>query len=310
MTSTSRVIDGNALTAFGVGGPAASEPTATLQQRMGPAVTDHRGRIELSAYAVLVDTVGGGPFVVRTGPDFGVVQARLAFATTGDRVPAHGLLTATATLRDRHDMFGLTTVDVTGAADELYASVLVRNARTARTFDPELLARGRDASDTGAGERATVPDTMGTDTDLPPRIDPALTGRQIVDAIVQGRLSGGPIADLLSLTTHGGDDGPTVVCSPQSWMANPLGTMHGGVIAAITAHACSLAGQQHTAAGQNHTMIDFAVNFFRSPPVDAGELIVTTRPERIGRRLGSVSAVLTQADGTLLARATADLAFG
>ena len=116
MTSTSRVIDGTALTAFGVGGPAATEPTATLQQRMGPAVTDHRGRIELSAYAVLVDTVGGGPFVVRTGREFGVVQARLAVATTGDRVPVQGLLTATATpTRGRSSGRGCRTPSATDA---------------------------------------------------------------------------------------------------------------------------------------------------------------------------------------------------
>ncbi|KQR96131.1 hypothetical protein ASG12_18110 [Williamsia sp. Leaf354] len=302
----------DALAAFGVGGDAPSGTVATMHQRLGPALVDHRGRIELAAYAVLVDTVGGGPFVVATGPDRGVVQARLAFATAGDPIEPEGLLTAEATLRDDGGQFGLTTVEVTDPAGRLRGSVLVRNARTGRVFDPDLLARGRDPQGADAGR--AVPDTLGTATDAPPRIDPALTGAQVVEAVAGGRLASGPLAELLALSITPGDParglGPGVVCTPAPWMANPLGTMHGGVIAAIVAHGCSLAGQAHTAPGQTHTITDFAVDFFRSPPLDAGDLLVTTRPERIGRRLGAVSATFTQADGTLLASATANVRFG
>ncbi|MGU3293446.1 PaaI family thioesterase [Williamsia sp. M5A3_1d] len=302
----------DALAAFGVGGDSPSGTVATMRQRLGPALVDHRGRIELAAYAVLVDTVGGGPFVVATGPDRGVVQARLAFATAGDAIEPEGVLSAQATLRDDGGQFGLTTVEVTDSTGRLRGSVLVRNARTGRVFDPELLARGRSPYEADGGR--AVPDTLGTATDVPPRIDPALTGAQVVEAVAAGRLAAGPLAELLSLSVIAGDPargtGPGLVCTPAAWMANPLGTMHGGVIAAIAAQGCSLTGQAHTAPGQTHTISDFAIDFFRSPPLDAGDLLVTTRPERIGRRLGAVSATFTQADGTLLASATANVRFG
>jgi acyl-coenzyme A thioesterase PaaI-like protein len=97
--------------------------------------------------------------------------------------------------------------------------------------------------------------------------------------------------------------------SPQPWMANPLGAMQGGVIATIVGQACSLAGQLHTGPGQQYSLADLTVYYFRSPLVDDGALTVVTTADRIGRRLGTVSANMTGSNGVLFARAVANIGY-
>ena len=286
------------LTVFGVGGEPPTAPATRMRQRLGGLLVDHRGRVDIAAWAVLVDSAAGAPFVAQTPADRGVVQASLAFATTGVDVAAEGVLTAVATLRHDAGAFGLTTIDVT-AYDALIATVVARSARTGRVFDETLMERLTGAS--GAARGWPVPSSLRADAPRPPAIDPVLTGEQIVAAIVDGRMGAGPIADLLGVSPT--RDGARF--RPAPWMANALGSMHGGVVAAAVAQTCSWAGQSRTGAGQDYRLADLSVDFFRSPPVDVDEMRIATRFVRVGRRVVSVAAELFAPDDTLLVQASA-----
>jgi uncharacterized protein (TIGR00369 family) len=142
---------------------------------------------------------------------------------------------------------------------------------------------------------------LPADAPAPPTIDPVLTGEQVVAAIVDGRIGAGPVAEVLGVTpTEGG-----ALFRPAPWMANALGSMHGGVVAAAVAQACSWAGQSRTGAGQDYRVADFSVDFFRSPPVDVDQMTIATRFVRVGRRVASIAAELRDPDDTLLAQASA-----
>ncbi|MDT5323127.1 MAG: hypothetical protein QOF25_279 [Mycobacterium sp.] len=78
----------------------------------------------------------------------------------------------------------------------------------------------------------------------PHAIDPGLDGKQILSTISDGGMSAGPICQLLSATVTSSEDRIWLAVSPQPWMANPLGAMQGGVIAAIV-------GQLHTIPGSS-----------------------------------------------------------
>lgn len=296
--SAAQTIGDDPLTVFGVGGEPPTAPATRMRQRLGGVLVDHRGRIDLASWAVLVDSAAGAPFVAQTPSDQGVVQASLAFATTGVEVVPEGVLTAVATLRHDAGAFGLTTIDVT-AGDGLVATVQARSARTGRVFDAALLDRLTGAS--GSARGWPVPASLPSDTPAPPAIDPVLTGDQIVAAIIDGRLGAGPIADLLGVTPT--PDGARF--RPAPWMANALGSMHGGVVAAAVAQACSWAGQSRTGAGQEYRLADLSVDFFRSPPVDVDELTIATRFVRVGRRVVSIAAELRDPDDTVLVQASA-----
>lgn len=121
-------------------------------------------------------------------------------------------------------------------------------------------------------------------------VDPTLDGKQILAAISEDEISAGPICELMCATVTLGDGSPQLTVAPQPWMANPLGAMQGGVVTAIVAQACSLAGQLYTDPGQQYSLVDFSVNW-------------------LGRRIGTVSATMTGPDGIQLARAVADIRY-
>ena len=85
--------------------------------------------------------------------------------------------------------------------------------------------------------------------------------------------------------------------------------MHGGVIAAIAAQACSFAGQANAAAGADYQLGDLAIGFLRSPAVHGGELAVDVRPVKAGRRIASFEAIMRSADSTVLSTAAADVIY-
>ncbi|WP_299571728.1 hotdog domain-containing protein [uncultured Williamsia sp.] len=298
--SASLTIGDDPLTVFGVGGEPPTAPATRMRQRLGGLLVDHRGRIDIAAWAVLVDSAAGAPFVAQTPADQGVVQASLVFATTGLGLAPEGVLDAVATLRHDGGSFGLTSIDV-AAGDDLVATVLARSARTGRVFDDVLRERLSGAAAADGPRGWPVPARLAADATPPPAIDPVLTGEQIVAAIVDGRMAAGPVADVLGLTPTAGG----ALFRPAPWMANALGSMHGGVVAAVVAQACSWAGQSRTGAGQDYRLADLSVDFFRSPPVDVDEMTIATRFVRVGRRVVSIAADLRAPDDTLVVQGSA-----
>lgn len=263
-------------------------------QQLSAAVADHRGLIELPALAVLVDTVGGIPFWRSFGAEVATVQARLSMSAEG-RAGVNDEVVAAARLVHRDDVYGSTVVHLATAGGPV-CSALARSMRVGRGVAPGASARWR--------ESAAVPATA--EQALPPAIDPELDGKRVVAGIADGTLSPGPLVEMLNASVGFTEEGVHLRAQPHAWMANVLGSVHGGVIAALLGQACSLAGQVHTGPGQGYMLADVTVNFFRSPRVDE-PLVVTTEPEKIGRRIGSVSAAMTGADGTPFARAVADV---
>ena len=140
-------------------------------------------------------------------------------------------------------------------------------------------------------------------------INPDWDGARILSAISRGEISPGPLCDLLAMTLAVDGDEPVLTVSPQAWMANPLGAIQGGVMASIVGQACSLAGQAHTGPNDRYSLADLSVFYFRSPPADGGALTLTTSTERVGRRLATVSATMTDSVGTQYARAVANIGY-
>ena len=172
-----------------------------------------------------------------------------------------------------------------------------------RTSDAlQALDRDKIASSTGPG--ATPPDVDTTVSD----IDEGWDGRQILTAISRGDIARGPLCDLLAMTVRL-DAEPVMTVDPQPWMANPLGAIQGGVIASLIGQACSLAGQAHTGPGDSYTLADLSVHYFRSPPADGRSLTLATTTERVGRRMATVSATMTDPGGTDYVRAVANIAY-
>ena len=96
----------------------------------------------------------------------------------------------------------------------------------------------------------------------------------------------------------------TVTLEPQEFHYNPLGSVHGGVIATLldTALGCSV----HTTmpAGMGYTSLDLNTRFLRPVTVRSGMLTCTGTVISRGRRIATAEARLVDARGTLIAHAT------
>jgi uncharacterized protein (TIGR00369 family) len=132
-----------------------------------------------------------------------------------------------------------------------------------------------------------------------------LDGFAQLQAIFMGDHPGAPIADTLGLDGFGGEPGSIrVELVPEHRHYNPLGTVHGGVLATMldTAAACSV--HSTLAAGERYTSVDLTVKFLRAVTVESGRLRAEGSVIQRGRRTALAQAQLVDAQGRLVAHAT------
>ncbi|MBV9350146.1 MAG: PaaI family thioesterase [Mycobacterium sp.] len=294
----------NLLSAFGIRGSHYRNGVMSSEQVLGYAVTDHRGRIEMPAYAVMVESATSGGFWYSLNEPVGTVQSWLSL-TAAAPADVNQRLFATSQLVYTDGVYGALTVQIANDSQDVVCAGVGRCVRVSRTSD--ALANIKTATAPQADELIPF---GGEPTSLPSAIDSELDGRQILSAISQGRIASGPLCELLCATATLADTGVRLIVSPQPWMANPLGAIQGGVVAAIISQACSFAGQLYAEPGQQYALVDFTASFWRSPQVDVGEITVTAVLEKLGRRIGTVSATMTGPDDVPLARAVADIQYG
>ena len=139
-----------------------------------------------------------------------------------------------------------------------------------------------------------------TQTDLA-----TMTGYEQLCAFFDGRLPAAPIADTLGLENFGGEPGAIhVELVPEHRHYNPIGSVHGGVMATLldTAAACSV--HSTLAPGERYTSLDLTVKFLRPVTTDSGRLHCEGSVLQRGRRTALAEARLYDAHGRLVAHAT------
>jgi uncharacterized protein (TIGR00369 family) len=95
--------------------------------------------------------------------------------------------------------------------------------------------------------------------------------------------------------------GMEMVTDPDT-QANPMGTIHGGVLCTIADAAIGVAHWAGLEEGESFTSIDFRINFFR--PVWRDTLRATARAIHAGRTVTYYGCDIVRADGKLVAQAT------
>jgi len=115
-----------------------------------------------------------------------------------------------------------------------------------------------------------------------------------------------PIAALMGFTGFTAEQGKVVfTIDPQEYHYNPLGSVHGGMIATLVDTALGCAVQTLLPAGTGYTTVDLQVSFVRPVTVETGEIVCTAEALRVGRKIGRAVARVEDRDGRLLAHATA-----
>ena len=84
--------------------------------------------------------------------------------------------------------------------------------------------------------------------------------------------------------------------------ANPMGTVHGGVLCDIADAAMGIAYAAGLEEGETFTTLELKINFLK--PVRAGALTATGRVVKSGRTIGLVECDITDEEQRLVARAS------
>jgi uncharacterized protein (TIGR00369 family) len=130
-------------------------------------------------------------------------------------------------------------------------------------------------------------------------------GIAFLKALLEGALPGAPIAHTLDFRPVSVEPGVVVFeFTPAEFHYNPIGTVHGGMIATVCDSACGCAVQSLLPAGSYYTSIDLSVKFLRPVTTATGPLTCEGTVTHHGGRSALAQARLTDADGKLYAHAT------
>src|SRR6201981_1013717 len=111
-----------------------------------------------------------------------------------------------------------------------------------------------------------------------------------------------PIARLIGFEVKDIADGrATVVLAAGPQHANPMGTLHGGILCDIADAAMGMAFASTLAPKESFTTVELKINFFR--PVWEAHLRAEGKVVRRGQSLGYVECEITDERGRLVAQA-------
>jgi|SRR5580693_9161260 uncharacterized protein (TIGR00369 family) len=136
----------------------------------------------------------------------------------------------------------------------------------------------------------------------------ARTGRQILQAIIDGELPHPPISETLSFwITEVGDGAAVFEGEPAAGLLNPMGGVHGGWALTLIDSATGCAGLSLLPAGHGFATIETKANFSRPITKDTGRVRAEGHVVARGRQIVSAEARVLSQDGKVLAHGTSTL---
>jgi len=126
---------------------------------------------------------------------------------------------------------------------------------------------------------------------------------QAIDKLLHGEAAPPPIATLIGFTLTSAEPGHAVIeLEATERHANPMGTVHGGVLCDIADAAMGIAYAARLEEGETFTTLELKMNFVK--PVWTGKLVAEGRVLEAGRTIGLVECHVRDSHGRLIAHAT------
>ena len=143
---------------------------------------------------------------------------------------------------------------------------------------------------------------------IPMETAAAMSGLEMFNAMVDGRLPQPPISQAMSYRLVEVGEGRAVFeGEPGPQLYNPMGTVHGGWALTLIDSATACAGHTLLPAGQGCTSIETKTNFSRPITADTGPVRAEGRVVAQGKQIISAEATLRSRDGRVLAHGTATM---
>jgi len=146
-----------------------------------------------------------------------------------------------------------------------------------------------------------------TESAIQTQVSPAsLDGFEQLQAMLDGRLPGAPIAETLGFVGFEVPERGTAIfeLDPELRHYNPIGSVHGGVFATLLDSACGCAVHSTLEVGEGYTSLDLTVKFLKAVTVDSGRLRAVGTVVQRGRRTALAEAKLYDGRDRLVAYAS------
>lgn len=131
---------------------------------------------------------------------------------------------------------------------------------------------------------------------------PALSHTEWFQKVLEGELPPPPVAQLVGMRFVSGGDGVAVIeleADPRRH-ANPMGTLHGGILCDLGDMAMGVALASTLQRGETFTTLELKINFFK--PVWTSRLTATARLVKRTRATGFIECDVVDESGSLVAR--------
>lgn len=116
------------------------------------------------------------------------------------------------------------------------------------------------------------------------------------------RVNDAPVARLIGFEAEGiGEGRATVTFAAGPQHANPMGTLHGGILCDVADAAMGIAFASTLAPGESFTTVELKMNFFR--PVWQARLKAEGTVVQRGRTMGYVECTITDEQSRVIAKA-------
>ena len=123
-----------------------------------------------------------------------------------------------------------------------------------------------------------------------------------MSAMIRGEAAPPPVAKLIGFRVTSIEPGRAIFeleAGPQH--ANPMGTLHGGVLCDIADAAMGVAYASTLGEDESFTTLELKINFLR--PFWSGKLFATARVVKAGKTIGLTECDVNDVEGRLVARA-------
>ena len=125
----------------------------------------------------------------------------------------------------------------------------------------------------------------------------------LIEQVRRGELPPPPVASLIGSVLTTVEPGRAVVeLEAEPRHANPMGTVHGGILCDVADAAMGMAYASALDEGETFATLELKINFLK--PVWTGKLAATGRVVKGGRTVGLVECDVVDAKDRLVARAT------
>jgi uncharacterized protein (TIGR00369 family) len=140
---------------------------------------------------------------------------------------------------------------------------------------------------------------------VPPEVAATMSGLELLQGMIEGRLPGPPIMKLLGFGLVEVGQGRAVFeGTPTLAHYNPLGTVHGGYAATLLDSCMGCSVHTTLPKGVGYTTLEFKISLVRPITAETGRIRAEGKVISGGRRIATAEGRLTDGGGRLLAHAT------